>query len=117
MGLPTATAFVGIDVSKDTLDACLLLLGGKQRQAAFAKDAQGHAALIAWADRHTAGHSLHFCLEATGPYSEAPVLLAVMLAAQTAETSSGIPSGSLARRRASCVNRLLSIRTGLPSTR
>jgi transposase len=72
MGLPTTTAFVGIDVAKDTLDACLLLPAGKQRQAAFANDARGQAALIAWADRHAASHSLHFCLEATGPYSEAP---------------------------------------------
>jgi transposase len=71
-----ATAFVGIDVSKDTLDACLLLPGGKERQTAFANDARGHAALLAWADHHAAGAvaegGLHFCLEATGPYSEAP---------------------------------------------
>jgi transposase len=69
-----ATAFVGIDVSKDSLDACLLLPKGKQRQAAFANDAKGHAALLAWADRHAAGCALHFCLEATGPYSEAPAI-------------------------------------------
>src|SRR5262249_37638692 len=67
-----ATAFVGIDISKDTLDACVLLPGGKGRQAAFANDAGGHAALLAWADRHADGHGLHFCLEATGAYSEAP---------------------------------------------
>jgi transposase len=72
VGRPTDTAFVGIDVSKDTLDACLLLLGGTERQSAFANDARGHAALLAWADRHAAGRALHFCLEATGPYSEAP---------------------------------------------
>jgi transposase len=66
------TAFVGIDVSKATLDACLLLPAGKAKQAAFGNDARGHAALLAWADRHAAGHPLHFCLEATGPYSEAP---------------------------------------------
>ncbi len=48
MGQPTtATAFVGIDVSKATLDACLLLPGGKVRAAAFANDPAGHAALIA----------------------------------------------------------------------
>src|SRR5215469_15626220 len=74
MGLPTATAFVGLDVSKDSLDACLLLPGGKQRQAAFANDPAGFAALLAWADRHAGGHALHFCLEATGPYSEAPAV-------------------------------------------
>lgn len=70
--MAAATAFIGIDVSKDSLDACLLLPGSKQRQAAFANDARGHAALIAWADHHAAGLALHFCLEATGPYSEAP---------------------------------------------
>jgi transposase len=74
MGLHTDTAFVGIDVSKDTLDACLLLPGGRQRQAAFPNDASGHAALLAWADRHVVAHGLHFCLEATGPYSEAPAV-------------------------------------------
>ena len=67
-----ATAFVGIDVSKDTLDACLLLPGGRARAATFPNDPAGHAALIAWADRHAAGLPAHFCLEATGPYSEAP---------------------------------------------
>jgi transposase len=66
------TIFVGIDVSTDTLDACLLLPQGKQRQSAFANDARGHAALLAWADRYADGLALHFCLEATGPYSEAP---------------------------------------------
>ena len=32
---------------------------------------RGHAALLAWADRHAGGAAVHFCLEATGPYSEA----------------------------------------------
>jgi transposase len=68
------TAFVGIDVSKASLDAYLLLPAGKARQAAFANDARGHAALLAWADRHAAACALRFCLEATGPYSEAPAL-------------------------------------------
>jgi transposase len=72
MGQPTA--FVGIDVSKDSLDACLLPPTGKQRQADFANDATGFAALLAWADRHAGGLVLHFCLEATDPYSEAPAL-------------------------------------------
>ena len=74
MGQPTT--FVGIDVSKDTLDACLLAPGGRTRQASFPNDACGHAALIRWADRHAAGvvaeGGLHFCLEATGPYSDPP---------------------------------------------
>src|SRR4051794_7196761 len=70
----SATYFIGIDVSKATLDACLLAPDGTAREAPFANDARGHADLIAWADRHAAGAALHFCLEATGPYSEAPAL-------------------------------------------
>src|SRR3954471_654489 len=35
VGTNTATAVVGIDVSKDTLDACLILPGGKTKEAAF----------------------------------------------------------------------------------
>jgi transposase len=67
-----ATCFAGIDVSKDTLDACLILPGGEAKEAAFGNDARGHAALAAWADRHAKGAAVHFCMEATGPYSEAP---------------------------------------------
>jgi transposase len=67
-----ATCFAGIDVSKDALDCCLLLPGGKAKEHNFANDPRGHAALLAWADRHAAGRPVHFCLEATGPYSEAP---------------------------------------------
>jgi transposase len=68
----TATVFAGIDVSKDTLDCCLLLPHGRVREHTFGNDARGHAALLAWADRHTGGQVVHFCMEATGPYSEAP---------------------------------------------
>src|SRR5262249_47825300 len=64
-----ATCFAGIDVSKDTLDACLLLPGGKTKEHTFANTARGHAALLAWADRHATGRPVHFCMEATGPYS------------------------------------------------
>lgn len=68
---PTATHFAGIDVSKGTLDACLLAPDGRARGEHFANDPRGHAALVAWADRHAPGGAIHFCLEATGPYSEA----------------------------------------------
>ena len=67
----TATHFAGIDVSKDTLDACLLGPDGRDRGKRFANDPAGHAALLAWADKHAGGAAVHFCLEATGPYSEA----------------------------------------------
>ena len=39
MGQPTT--FIGIDVSKDTLDACLLAPRGATRQASFPNDARG----------------------------------------------------------------------------
>ena len=42
MGQPTT--FIGIDVSKDTLDACLLAPGGATRQASFPNDARAVAA-------------------------------------------------------------------------
>jgi transposase len=71
------TVFVGIDVSKETLDACLLFPDGRVKEAPFANDSKGHASLHAWAGRHADCLPLHFCLEATGPYSEA---LAVHLA-------------------------------------
>src|SRR5688572_11592644 len=67
----TAVHFAGIDVSKDTLDACLLGPGGRDRGKQFGNDRRGHAALAAWADRLAGGAPVHFCLEATGPYSEA----------------------------------------------
>jgi transposase len=60
--------WVGIDVSKDTLDACHLPApGGKPRAASFPNDPAGHAALAAWA----AGPAVGFCLESTGAYGEA----------------------------------------------
>jgi transposase len=67
----TVTHFVGVDVSKDTLDACLLGPDGRTRGQRFPNDPKGHAALTAWADRLAPGAAVHFCLEATGPYSEA----------------------------------------------
>jgi transposase len=66
-----ATHVVGIDVSTDTLDAGRLAPGGRARAAAVGNDPRVHAALAAWADRHARGGAVHFCLEATGPYSEA----------------------------------------------
>jgi transposase len=72
--ITTATTCIGIDVSQDTLDACLIRPDGRSREATFANDPKGHAALLAWASRHAEGLALHFCLEATGPYSEAPAI-------------------------------------------
>ncbi len=70
---PTApTAWVGIDLSKDTLDACLLPGPGRAPRRRFANDPAGHAALMAWADALApAGCALGFCLESTGTYGTA----------------------------------------------
>src|SRR5262245_29042346 len=68
---PTATHFAGIDVSKDTLDAGLLGPDGRTRDRRFTNAPAGFAALGAWADRLAPGGVVHFCLEATGPYSAA----------------------------------------------
>ena len=66
-----ATAFVGIDVSKATLDCCLLTPDGKTRGHTFPNDPGGFAALLAWADRHAPGADTHFGMEATGGYEDA----------------------------------------------
>ena len=63
---PIPTAWVGIDVSKDTLDACLLPADGAPRHRAFPNDPAGHDALIAWADGLDPAAA--FCLESTGTY-------------------------------------------------
>lgn len=62
-------AFVGIDVSKDKLDVCLLMEGKKPRHKTFSNQPSGFQALLDWTERHAAGCDLHFCLEATGCYS------------------------------------------------
>ena len=67
----TPTAWVGIDVSKDTLDAGLLPAQGKPHGQTFPNDAAGHAALRTWATAHAAGATLGFCLESTGAYGTA----------------------------------------------
>lgn len=64
--------WVGIDVSKNKLDVALLDERGKVKNHVFANDAKGHAALIAWLRDRAGDGTLFACMEATGPYSEAP---------------------------------------------
>jgi transposase len=94
---PTATHFAGIDVSKDTLDAALLGPDGRTRRDRFANAPAGFTALRAWADRHAGGGAVHFCLEATGPYSAA---LAEDLHAAGRHVSVANPARVSAYRRA-----------------
>jgi len=64
-----ATPWIGIDVSKDTLDVCLLRAGGKEKHKTFANDAAGHSKLLRWVEHLVPGEIYHFCLESTGSYS------------------------------------------------
>jgi transposase len=57
------TNWVGIDVSKDRLDACQLGPGGRARGRAFPDSPAGFRRLVAWADP-----AARFCLESTGAY-------------------------------------------------
>jgi transposase len=65
--------FLGIDVSKRTLDAALLRQDSKPRHKVFSNDAAGHAALIAWIAEH-ACYPVHACLEATGTWAQEAAL-------------------------------------------
>lgn len=69
--------FLGIDVSKATLDAALLPEPDalKARHKVFPNTPAGHALLLVWLRDQSAEH-LHACLEATGTYAE-PVALAL----------------------------------------
>lgn len=70
-----ATVWIGIDVSKDTLDVCLLRASSqdksKEKHKQFGNEASGHTKLLRWV-QHLAGEEVcHFCLESTGSYSMA----------------------------------------------
>lgn len=67
---------VGLDVSKDILDVCLLK-DGKRHEKQFANDADGQAKLLAWAQNLALESPCYFCLEATGPYSQSVALFLV----------------------------------------
>lgn len=62
-------ACIGIDVSKDTLDVCLLKGSGKPAFKQFKNDPSGFAKLLRWSESLTSLPK-HFCMEATGPYSQ-----------------------------------------------
>lgn len=68
--------FIGLDVSKDTLDVCLLL-ENKRHEKQFANSAAGHRQLLRWTQALAKGVLGHFCLEATGPYSQGVALFLV----------------------------------------
>lgn len=61
---------LGIDVSKDTLDACLLQPDQPRQCSAFTNNTTGFQRLLRWVETHNI-ESLRIGLEATGSYSTA----------------------------------------------
>lgn len=61
-------AWIGIDVSKEKLDACFLRPNGKTKCREFDNDVAGCRKLLSWVNS-LAAPERHFCLEATGAYS------------------------------------------------
>lgn len=69
-----AINFVGIDVSKRKVDVALLA-AGKVKNKTFANNLSGHKQLLHWLqERGVHKTDTHLCMEATGPYSEAPAI-------------------------------------------
>ncbi len=61
--------FVGIDVSKNSLDAALLKEQGKPRHKVFANSPSGHRQLLSWLTEQGV-EVAHACLEATGTWAD-----------------------------------------------
>jgi transposase len=66
---PAPDAWVGIDISKDTLDACRPPGHGRPCGRPFRNGAPGQAELLAWADARAKGAGC--CPESTGAYGTA----------------------------------------------
>jgi|SRR5579871_749687 len=64
------TAWIGIDISKTSFEACLLREQGKLLQTQFANTPAGFAKLLGWVASLAPEAVGHYCLEATGTYSE-----------------------------------------------
>lgn len=60
-------AWIGIDVSRLTLDTCIVKSEGKTAHRQFKNDSSGWAKLLRWAQSFQCAE-LHFCLESTGAY-------------------------------------------------
>jgi transposase len=68
------TTWIGLDVSKDTIEVCLLRDTGKAHFKQFPNTSNGHTKLLRWTQHLDEGGSSHFCMEATGSYSNAIAL-------------------------------------------
>ena len=69
-GFKGMNAWIGIDIAKETLEACLILEKGKLLYHSGTNTAGGHAQLLKWVTNHAPQSNLHFCMEATGNYSQ-----------------------------------------------
>src|SRR5215213_5025724 len=63
------TAFLGIDVAKQTLEVALWVEGKGLQSGQFSNEAKGFKQLERWLSKH-AKEAVHGCLEATGGYSD-----------------------------------------------
>lgn len=109
--------FLGIDVSKSTLDVVLIGFATPPRRSphrVFGNNAKGHQELVAWLAKQYGGDGVevHVCLEATGPWGEAaavalhdaghtvsvvnPAQIRAFGQSQLKRTKTGAPSGSKA---------------------
>lgn len=68
--------YLGMDISKNKLDCCLLdEAGGKRKSKVVANSRAGIAALLEWAAKHgVVASQLHVVMEATGVYHEQAAL-------------------------------------------
>lgn len=60
--------FLGIDVSKNSVDVALISQVGKPRHKVFTNNAMGHQELLDWLGQHSSD-AVHACLEATGTWA------------------------------------------------
>ena len=68
------TSWIGLDISKDSIEVCLLRDNGKAHFKQFSNTSSGHAKLLRWVQHLNEGGASHFCMEATGSYSNAVAL-------------------------------------------
>lgn len=63
----TSVSHVGVDISKDSFDVCLLHTAGTSTSSKFSNDSTGFRSFLKWLNKHASG-SLRVGLESTGSY-------------------------------------------------
>jgi transposase len=66
--ISVSTCYVGIDVSKASLDVCVLRAGSVRKDRRFSNSALGFSELSKWCSEFAPLTECHFCLESTGTY-------------------------------------------------